>query len=70
MIKSTIKMISTNEIKIDRDKGDFHYETNYAFDAGIGLNEEVVKYISEVKNEDEWILDFRLKALSLSLIHI
>ena len=67
MIKSTINMISTNEINVDRDKGDFHYETNYAFDAGIGLNEEVVKYISEVKNEEEWILDFRLKALSTFL---
>ena len=28
----------------------------------VGLNEEVVRYISTVKGEPEWLLDFRLKA--------
>ena len=27
-----------------------------------GLNEEVIRYISEKKNEPEWLLDYRLKA--------
>ena len=27
-----------------------------------GLNEEVVRYISKVKGEPEWLLEFRLKA--------
>lgn len=29
----------------------------------VGLNEDVVRYISQVKGEPEWLLDFRLKAL-------
>ncbi|HAM93907.1 MAG TPA: Fe-S cluster assembly protein SufB [Porphyromonadaceae bacterium] len=30
----------------------------------VGLNEDVVRYISKVKGEPEWLLDFRLKAFS------
>ena len=56
-------MIQPTQIDIDRDKGNFRYETDYQYDAGVGLREEVVKYISEVKGEDEWVRDYRLKAL-------
>lgn len=38
-------------------------ETNYAFKAKKGLNREVVAQISEMKNEPQWMRDFRLKAL-------
>ena len=58
-------MISTTDIQIDRDKGDFHYETDYEFDAGVGLSEDVVRYISNIKSEEKWLLDFRLRALSI-----
>ena len=59
-------MIKPTNIEIDREKGNFHYPTSkYAFDAGVGLSEDVVKYISGVKNEDDWILNFRLKAHSI-----
>lgn len=50
-------------IDVDRTKGDFKYEENYAFDAGIGLSEKVVNYIADVKGEESWIREFRLKAL-------
>jgi Fe-S cluster assembly protein SufB len=50
-------------IEVDRTKGDFKYEENYAFDAGIGLSEKVVNYIADVKGEESWIREFRLKAL-------
>ena len=50
-------------LNLDRDVGNFSFAEDYAYDAGVGLNEEVVRYISKVKGEDEWILDFRLKAL-------
>ena len=40
------------------------HNTDYEFDAGVGLSEDVVKYISDVKREDEWVKDFRLKALN------
>ena len=56
-------MIAKN-LDIDREKGNFHYDTNYAFDAGIGLSEGVVDYISEIKEEAAWIRDFRHKGLS------
>ena len=58
-------MIRPNEIQIDRDKGNFHYQTDYEFDAGVGLSEDVVRYISNIKEEDKWLLDFRLRALSI-----
>ena len=35
-----------------------------------GLNEEVIRFISKIKKEPEWMLSWRLKAYSLSLIHI
>jgi len=50
-------------INIDRNKGDFHYEEDYAYDAGVGLNEDTINYISDVKKEASWIREFRLKAL-------
>lgn len=56
-------MSETPTIDIDRSKGDFHYETDYEFNAGVGLSEATVNYIADVKGEDEWIREFRLKAL-------
>ena len=32
------------------------------FDTGKGLNEEVVRTISKIKNEPEWMTEFRVKA--------
>lgn len=37
------------------------------FNTGKGLNENVVRTISRIKNEPEWMLDFRLKALKFTL---
>ncbi len=41
----------------------FHDPENYLFKAPKGLNEEIVRQISEFKNEPQWMRDFRLKAL-------
>ena len=57
--------IQDEAINVDTEKGNFKYPENYEFDAGVGLNEDTVKYISEVKKEAPWILDFRLKALEI-----
>ena len=57
----------TPAINIDRDKGNFVYPESYAFDAGVGLSESVVNYITDVKGEDDWIRQFRLKALKVFL---
>ena len=52
-------------IEVDRSKGDFKYEENYAFDAGIGLTPSTIDYIAKVKGEEEWIREFRQKSLKI-----
>ncbi len=52
---------------IDQSAGNFSYDVAYEFDAGTGLTEQTVRYISSVKKEADWILDFRLKALKTFL---
>lgn len=45
--------------------GDYKYGFVTDIDTHVipkGLNEDVVRYISQVKGEPEWLLDFRLKA--------
>ena len=53
------------ELNLDRSSGDFHYAEDYAYNAGVGLNADVVRYISKVKDEDPWLLDFRLKEIDV-----
>lgn len=48
---------------IDRTAGDFSYPENYEHDAGRGLSEQTIHYISDVKGDDPWVRDFRLRAL-------
>src|SRR3954466_6440109 len=50
---------------IDQTKGDFSYDVSYAFDAGTGLNEKTVDYISGVKKEQPWLREFRQNALKV-----
>jgi Fe-S cluster assembly protein SufB len=49
------------------DLGDYQYgfsdPETYVFKSGKGLDEEVVRQISAMKGEPEWMLAFRLKAL-------
>ena len=59
-------MTTESKIDIDREKGNFHFDTSYAFDAGVRVVGKRGRYISEVKEEEKWMLDFRLKALSHS----
>jgi len=49
-------------VGIDQSVGNFTYDVKYEFDAGSGLTENTIRYISSVKQEAPWILDFRLKA--------
>lgn len=56
---------SLSDIANEKDAWNFHYPTAYSYDAGYGLTEETVRYISSVKNEPQWLLDFRLKALKV-----
>ncbi|MDF1825873.1 MAG: Fe-S cluster assembly protein SufB [Verrucomicrobiales bacterium] len=52
-------------VNIDQDAGDFSYPEDYKHDAGIGLSEATIDYISDVKGEADWIREFRKKALRI-----
>ena len=43
----------------------FHDKEDYVFKSGKGLSEEIVRTISSMKNEPEWMLKFRLRALDI-----
>ncbi len=48
-----------SEINIDRSLGDFSYDVDYTFDAGVGLSESTIDYICDVKNDPDWVRSFR-----------
>jgi len=50
-------------IDIDRGKGNFFYPEKHRYDAGRGLSAGTIDYICDVKNDPEWVRDFRHKAL-------
>lgn len=51
-----------NKFPSEEYKYGFHDEDVSVYNTGKGLNEEIVKLISQKKNEPEWMLEFRLKA--------
>lgn len=58
----------TEDDKILENLGEYKYgfkdrDDNYVFKSQKGLNEEVVRNISFMKEEPEWMLEYRLKAL-------
>ncbi|RRD38079.1 Fe-S cluster assembly protein SufB [Leptotrichia sp. OH3620_COT-345] len=50
---------------IERGVYDIKDEMQHKFTTGKGLTEEIVRKISEKKNEPQWMLDFRLKSLEV-----
>jgi Fe-S cluster assembly protein SufB len=53
--------VSVNDEYIE--KYGFHEVENYAFKSRKGLDVEIVKDISRMKNEPQWMTDFRLRSL-------
>ena len=51
---------------IEKIVGDYKYgfktDVENVFDTGRGINEDVVRLISKMKNEPDWMLEIRLKA--------
>src|ERR1700677_1539142 len=47
------------------NKYDFHTDSKPVFRARRGLDAEVVRQISDIKNEPDWMRDFRLKSLEI-----
>ncbi len=57
---------NTQEI-VTEYKYDFKDKVDYIYTEKKGLNEEVVRNISKLKKESEWLREFRLKALKIFL---
>ena len=61
--EQTIEKQSQNIDQIIGDyKYDFKTKTENVYNTGKGLTKEIVRQISEYKNEPDWMLDIRLKA--------
>ena len=57
--------MNKNELPTDDYKYGFKNEDVSIANTGKGLNEDVIREISKLKNEPEWMLEFRLKAYKL-----
>ena len=64
---SDLDTATMQAVEIDRTAGDFSYPENHKFDAGVGLSEATIDYISDVKNDPDWVRDFRKRALKVFL---
>lgn len=56
------------QVSVNQDyksKYGFNVPENYVFKTQKGLNEDVVRQISEMKKEPEWMRDFRLRSLKI-----
>ena len=58
---------SVAALNLDEYKYGFRDEENYIFKSRKGLDESIVREISGQKNEPQWMLDLRLKALKHAL---
>src|SRR6202140_422071 len=57
----------TSAVNINRSIGDFAYPEVHVRDAGAGLSEKTVRYISDVKEDPDWVREFRLRGLKTFL---
>ena len=60
------ELTESEELKeTEINKYNFKTETNAVFKARKGIDEEIVRQISEIKEEPDWMLEFRLEALRI-----
>src|SRR5260370_23581296 len=57
----------TKAVDINRGIGDFAYPELHVRDAGRGLSEKTIHYISDVKEDPDWGREFRLRGLKTFL---
>src|SRR5256886_6509964 len=57
----------TKAVDINRNIGDFSYPEVHVRDAGAGLSERTVRYISDVKEDPDWVREYRLRGLKTFL---
>ena len=53
-----------SDIKVD-NTGNFTFPERNKFDSGFGITEKTVDFIADVKNDPDWIREFRHKALKV-----
>ncbi|HSP46265.1 MAG TPA: Fe-S cluster assembly protein SufB, partial [Chthoniobacterales bacterium] len=49
-------------LEVERNIGDFAYPETHTHDAGVGLTEKTIHYISDIKEDPDWVREFRLNA--------
>ena len=54
-----------NLFDFDRSKGNFSFPERHKCDAGYGLTEVTIDYICDVKDDPEWVRQFRKNALAV-----
>src|SRR3981189_3123108 len=57
----------TSAVDINRNIGDFSYDVSHVRDAGAGLSEKTIQYISDAKEDPDWVREFRLRGLKTFL---
>ena len=57
---------TVQQVALEKDDiGNFSFPENHKFDAGYGLTKDTIDYISKVKDEPQWVNDFRHRALEV-----
>ncbi len=54
-------------LEIERNAGNFFYPETHVNDAGVGLTEKTIDYIVNIKEEPEWVREFRMNGLKIFL---
>src|ERR1044071_3441080 len=54
-------------LEIERNIGNFAYPETHTHDAGVGLTEKTIHFISDVKEDPDWVREFRLRGLKTFL---
>ncbi len=57
--------MASDQVNISYEKYDFNDNIKYKHLTAKGLDEQTVRTISQIKNEPQWMLDIRLKALKI-----
>jgi Fe-S cluster assembly protein SufB len=57
---------TVQQVALEKDNvGNFSFPEKHKFDAGYGLTKDTLDYISKVKDEPQWVNDFRHRALEV-----
>lgn len=63
--KTSVAGDTKNLFNFDKSKGNFSFPERHKFDAGYGLTEDTIDYICDVKDDPEWVRQFRKNALTV-----